>query len=86
MSRRPNVFIQDNCFIVLDGLIGGKITGEKKDTITVFYRGGDSVYFYVGYEVQTIFEALVKELKSIKLFDEEDSGNIKIGESYEERN
>jgi len=69
MSRRPNVFIKKNCFIVLDGLIGGRITGEKQDTITVFYKGGDSYYFHIGSDAREVFDELVDELQSIRIFD-----------------
>ncbi len=79
MSRRPNVFIHEKCFIVLDGLIGGRITGEKQDTLTVFYRGGDSVYFHIGMDADEVLADLVEELKKVKIYDSPDNFSDDVG-------
>lgn len=71
MIRKPNVFAHKKCFIVLDGLIGGRITGEKQDTITVFYRGGDSMYFHIGEDIEQVFSDLVEEFKTMRTLDNE---------------
>lgn len=64
MSKVPSVFVHPKCFIVLDDLIGGRVTGEKQDTVTVFYKGGDSVYFHIGAGAADVLRDIIEELKS----------------------
>ena len=74
MSRKVNVFAKEHFFVILDHVTSGRVTGEKKDTITIFFRGGGSSYFYVGAGAEEILEELVAQLRDTTQynnFDEE---------------
>lgn len=58
------VFTHENIFLVLADVAGGRITGEKKDTLTVFYKGGGSNYFHIGHDADHVLEQLVGALES----------------------
>lgn len=66
MGRNSSIFTHKQCFIVLDGLIGGRITGNSQDTLTVFYRGGDSAYFHIGDDVEEVLRDLILTLEDYK--------------------
>lgn len=72
MARKLNVFVKEKFFVILDDVTSGRITGEKQDTITVFFKGGGSAYFYVGEEAEDFLGELVDQLQSIITYCEDD--------------
>lgn len=63
MVKDKSVYFNGTIMIDLDQVAGARLTGENQDTITVFFKHRDSVYFYVGSDARKVFAEMVEQYK-----------------------
>jgi hypothetical protein len=61
------VYEERDFFIVLDDVIGGRITGVKEDTFTVFHATGKNVHYHCGTEkAREIKQRVAREIRNMR--------------------
>ena len=62
---KKTTFQDRGFFAVLNNVVAGKITGMKSDTVTLFYEGGEQVYFHVGDNANDILQRIGREVSNM---------------------